>query len=362
MENKRINVTKAYLPPKEEYFEKISLMWDNHFLTNYGPLNNELVERISEYLDVKNLHYTNNGTISIQLCLEALGCKEGEIITTPFTFIATSSAIAWQGLTPVFVDIDPKTYNIDPDKIEEKITENTKAILAVHCFGIPCDVEKIEKIAKKHNIPVIYDAAHSFGTKIGDRSVLSYGDMSSCSLHATKVYHSIEGGLVVVNNPQYQERITATKNFGHLDGSYQYVGINAKNSEFHAAMGLCVLNHLDEIISKRKETYEYYKKLLQGLVHINELPENFTYNYIYFPILFDKEEDLVSCFDELAKENIYARRYFYPSLNDTNLFGESNTPISTDISKRIGCLPFDTYLEKEDVEKICSIIKRTLHK
>lgn len=360
MSNKRINVTKSYLPPKEEYIEKISLMWENHFLTNYGPLNTELVEKLSNYLNIEKLHYTNNGTISIQLCLDALGYEDGEIITTPFTFIATSSAIVWQKLTPVFVDINENDFNINADKIEEKITDKTRAILAVHCFGIPCDVDKIEEIAKKHNIAVIYDAAHSFGTKIGDRSVLSYGDMSSCSLHGTKVYHSIEGGLVAVNNDKYQERINAIRNFGNCDGTYKYIGINAKNSEFHAAMGLCVFDHLDEILSKRKENYEYYKELLNGYVYMTDIPENFTYNYIYFPIVFKNEEQLLKCFDALAEKNVFARRYFYPSLNDTGLFGESNTPVATDISKRIGCLPLDTYLEKEDIELICDTIKNNL--
>ena len=272
---KRINVTKSYLPSKEEYFEKISQIWDSHYLTNYGPLNNELVLRLEKYLGVKNLHYTTNGTVSLQLCLDALNVKEGEVITTPFTFIATSSSIVWQKLKPVFVDIEKDGFNIDPDLIEEKINKKTVAIMAVHCFGIPCNVDKIQKIAKKHKLAVIYDAAHSFGTKIGDKSVLSYGDLVSCSLHGTKVFHTIEGGLCICNNDKYQARVNAIKNFGSEDGSYKYIGINAKNSEFHAAMGLCVLDHLDEIIEKRKEVSLMYTKELSKVLTIPKLPDNY---------------------------------------------------------------------------------------
>ncbi len=363
MEYKRINVTKSYLPPMDEYVKKLELIWDNHFLTNYGPLNQELVDRLEKYLQVKNLHYTNNGTISLQLCLDALGKEGGEVITTPFTFIATSSSIVWQRYKPIFVDIKEGSFNIDPDKIEERITDKTVAIMAVHCFGFPCDVDKIEKIGKKHNIAVIYDAAHSFGTKIGDRSVLSYGDLASCSFHATKVYHTVEGGCVVVNNPIYQDRVNATKNFGAADGEYKYIGINSKSSEFHAAMGLCLLDHLDDIIAARKKVSEYYTKQLSGLVYIPEIPKGVTYNYIYYPVVFKSEEELLKAFDDLSKVNVFPRRYFYPSLNDTNLFEDKvETPLATDISSRIACLPLDTYLEEQDLDLICKTLKKTLSK
>ena len=297
MNKKKINVTKSFLPPIEEYVEKISLIWDNHFLTNYGPLNNEFVDKLESYLNLKNIHYVNNGTISLLLSLEALGIDNGEIITTPFTFIATISSIVWQRCTPVFVDINYNDFNIDVNKIEEKITDNTKAILAVHCFGFPCDVEKIDKIAKKYNLKVIYDAAHSFGTKIGGKSVLSYGDISSCSLHSTKVFHSVEGGLCVVNNDNYNDKMNAIKNFGNNNGIYEYVGLNAKNSEFHAAMGICVLNHIDSIIESRKYVFEKYSSMLKSIIRTPKIPDNFEYNYIYYPVLFKSEEELLVVFE-----------------------------------------------------------------
>lgn len=358
--NKRINVTKSYLPPFKEYTDKLKTIWDNHFLTNFGPLNNELVNRLEKYLGVKNLHYVNNGTSALQLALETLEIEDGEVITTPFTFIATSNSIVWQRCKPVFVDIDPNDYNIDVTKIENKITKNTKAIMAVHCFGYPCNVAKIKAIADKYNLKVIYDAAHSFGTKLNNKSIFSYGDISCSSLQATKVYHTVEGGLCIVNNEKYNARMNALKNFGTEDGIYQYFGINAKDSEFHAAMGLCVLDHIDEIIEKRHERYDWYVKYLENSVVIPKMPDNFTYNYIYFPVLFKSEENLLEAFDQLNKINIFPRRYFYPSINDLKLYNEYNhdTPIASDISRRIACLPFDTYITETTIKKIAKIVKK----
>lgn len=354
---KNINVTKSYLPPLNEYVDTISKIWDNHFLTNYGPLNNSLVEELEKYLELKNIHFVNNGTISLHLCMECLGIENAEIITTPFTFVATISSIIWQKNTPIFVDINPNDFNIDVEKIEEKITSKTKAILAVHCFGYPCNVKRIKEIAVKHNLFVIYDAAHSFGSKLDGKSMLSYGDISSCSLHATKVFHSIEGGLCVVNNEKYNKKMNAIKNFGNSDGQYEYVGINAKNSEFHAAMGLCVLNHFDDILEKRKKNYELYYSKLNEYLYIYKLPENYSHNYIYFPVLFDSEESLLDVCEALENENIHARRYFYPAINDVKLYKNAHiTPIASDISKRIACLPLDSYLKEEEINFICDII------
>lgn len=361
--NKRINVTKSFLPPIEEYYDTIKTIWENHHLTNYGPLHQQLEEKLQEKLNVNNLHIVNNGTIALMVALESLGINGGEIITTPFTFIATSSSIMWQHFKPVFVDIDADTYNINPDLIEEKINDNTAAILAVHCFGYPCDVEKIELISKKYNIPVIYDAAHAFGGEYKGKSLLSYGNIACCSLHATKIYHMVEGGLVVANDEKYNDIIKAKKNYGTVDGNYEYVGINAKNSEFHSAMGLCVLNHYDEIVQKRKHIYELYYKLLKDFVVIHSIPKDLKYNYIYFPVLFSSENELLNVFNALQKENIYARRYFYPSLDELNMFNsDTECEVSRDISKRIACLPFDTYLEDEDVEKICQIVRKKIKK
>lgn len=357
--NKKINVTKSFLPPIEEYIDKIKLIWDNHFLTNYGPLNQELVEKLMNYLGVKNLHYVNNGTTALQLALDALGICDGEIITTPFTFIATVNSIVWQRCKPVFVDIKKDDFNIDPSKIEDKITNKTKAIMAVHCFGLPCDVDKIQKIADKYNLKVIYDAAHSFGTKINGKSVLSYGDISCCSMHATKVFHSVEGGLCVVNNEQYNEKMNSIKNFGDKEGKYEYIGINGKNSEFHAAMGICVLEHFEDVLLQRKKNYDLYVKYLGDSIEIPKLANNFVYNYIYFPVLFNSEEQLLKAFELMNEKNIYPRRYFYPAINDLQMYKKysDSTPIAHSISKRIACLPFDTYLEEEDIKTIAKIIR-----
>lgn len=355
--NNAIYVTKSYLPPLEEYIQEISTIWNSHQLTNYGLLNNKLLLRLKKYLQIDNLHYVTNGTTALQLALDALNITSGEIITTPFTFIATTNSILWQRCKPVFVDINDVDFNIDVTKIEEKITSNTKAILAVHCFGLPCDVKKIEQIAKNHNLKVIYDAAHSFGTKINNKSILAYGDISCCSFHATKVFHTIEGGLCAVNNKKVNEKLESIKHFGLKDEKYKYVGINAKNSEFHAAMGICVLNHFKEIIKIRKSKSELYRKNLSSKLYIPSLPKNFQYNYIYFPVLFETEKQLVAVLNSLKKKNIYPKRYFYPCTNHA-LYRKNidNTPIAENISKRIVCLPLDTYISDLNIIDICNII------
>lgn len=359
----KVFVTKPFLPPIGEYIDKISCIWDNHILTNYGPLHKEFEEKLKKYLNLSNVHYVNNGTTALALALEALDKPLGEIITTPFTFVATANAIVWQKYKPVFVDIKSNNFNIDADKIEEKINENTRAIVAVHCFGYPCDIKKIEMIGKKNNIPIIYDAAHTFGIKYRNKSLYAQGDISIGSFHATKVFHTIEGGICIVNNYKYNDKIKTSKNFGLLNGNYEYIGINAKSSEFHAAMGLCMLNHIDEIINYRKCISNLYKSLLDDKIFIPEIPKDLEYNYIYFPIVFPNEKMLIEVINNLNSENIFPRRYFYPSLNELPIFNNASvTPISSDISKRVLCLPLDTYITEEIVTKICLIINETMNK
>lgn len=359
----KIFVTKSYLPPMEEYIEKISSIWDSHILTNFGPLHKKFEKEMMKYLDISNLHYVNNGTTALELAINSLGDGSGEIITSPFTFVATASAIMWQKYKPIFVDINPCSFNIDPNKIEEKINDNTKAIVAIHCFGYPCDVDKINDISKKHNVPVIYDAAHTFGVKYRNDSLLKYGDISICSLHATKVFHSIEGGLCVVNNLLYNDKINAEKNFGMHDGSYEYIGINAKASEFHAAMGLCMLKHISEIISYRKAVSDLYRDLLHEDLFIPDIPNNLEYNYIYFPVVFPCEEILEDVVKALNQENIFPRRYFYPCINEFSIYGNlNNTPTASDISKRVLCLPLDTYINDTQVRRICEIINECINR
>ena len=237
-----INVTRSFMPPFEEYKKYLEKIWNSRYLTNEGPLLNELSKKLEKYLGIENIELVTNGTIAIQLAIEALGIKDCEIITTPFTFVSTMTSIIWQHCTPVFVDINKYTLCIDVSKIEEKITSKTKAIIAVHVFGYPCDIEKIEKVAQKYNLKVIYDGAHCFGSRYKNRSLLSYGDITTCSFHATKLFHTIEGGACISSKKEVSDKIKSIKNFGSVDGKYKNVGINAKMTEFNAAMGLANLN------------------------------------------------------------------------------------------------------------------------
>jgi len=290
-----------------------------------------------------------------------LDITDGEIITTPFSFVATTTTIMWERCTPVFVDIEPDNFCIDPEKIEAAITDNTKAILAVHVFGYPCDVDKIQEIADRHNLKVIYDAAHAFAVTYNGKSLLSYGDISTCSFHATKVFHTVEGGACIVKDKYVSDKIELTKRFGFNVDDYQEVGINAKNSEFHAAMGLANLKYIKEVIEERKRVTDLYDELLKGFVQRPKNVDNLEYNYAYYPVIFNSERDLLDVINSLKKEEISARRYFYPSLNKLPyLKAQYDCPISEDISSRIACLPLYPDLSNEDVILICNIVKKTL--
>lgn len=354
-----INVTRSFMPPMEEYEKYIKKIWDNRYLTNEGPFLNELKEKLKEYLSIDYVNIVTNGTVAIQLALKSLNIEEGEIITTPFSFVATTSAAVWERCTPVFVDINPETFCIDADKIEEAITEKTKAILAVHVFGYPCEVEKIEKIAKKHDLKVIYDGAHAFGSVYKGRSLLSYGDVTTCSFHATKLFHTIEGGACFIKEKETDEKIQSLKNFGAVSGEYKIAGINAKMSEFNAAMGLANIKYISEIIEERKNLCELYDELLKGIGQRPKVEEDLEYNYIYYPIVFESEEKVLEIMKALNENQINPRRYFYPSLNKLDYIKQKvDCPVSEDISKRILCLPLYNGLAKEDIINICNIIKR----
>ena len=356
-----INVTKSFMPPYEEYEAYLKKIWESGYLTNQGPCVQELEKKLKEYLNVPYFHYINNGTIALQLAIHALGITEGEIITTPFSFVATTTSILWENCKPVFVDIDPETLEIDPSKIEEKITDKTKAIMAVHVFGYPCDVKKIKEIADKHNIAVIYDAAHAFGTEYEGQSLLSYGDVSTCSFHATKVYHTVEGGACITNDPTVNEKLELMKKFGFVGENYQEVGINAKSSEFHAAMGLANYPYIEQVIARRKEISELYDALLEGQLQRPKVVENLKYNYAYYPVLFKDEAELLSVFDALHEEEVYPRRYFYPTLNELPYLEQYDAcPNSEDISRRIACLPLYPDLENDSVTEICKVIRKTI--
>jgi dTDP-4-amino-4,6-dideoxygalactose transaminase/glycosyltransferase involved in cell wall biosynthesis len=360
MQNKEIFVTKTFLPPFEEYVKYLKRAWDKRWVTNQGELALELEEKLKKYLNVKHAFFVSNGTLALQLSIKALGLK-GEIITTPFTFAATTTAILWEKCKPVFVDINPETFTIDADKIEQAITKKTKAILAVHVYGYPCDVEKIEKIAKKHNLKVIYDAAHAFGVRINGKSIFEYGNISALSFHATKLFHTVEGGLITTNDDQLAKNIELFRDFGLEGESIISIGINAKNSEFHAAMGLANFIHLTEILNLRRAIIEEYEKLLSGTgIYSSRYSESVQYNYSYFPVVFKSEQELLKIKENLAKENIFARRYFYPSLNTLSFVKYMPCPISESIAKRVLCLPLYHDLQLVTVEKIANIIKKTL--
>jgi dTDP-4-amino-4,6-dideoxygalactose transaminase len=354
-----INVTKTFLPPIEEYGAYLKQIWGSDQLTNQGPLLREFEKKTSDYLGVTNFHFVTNGTLALQVALKALDISEGEVITTPFSYVATTSSILWEGCQPVFVDIESNTFCIDTSKIEAAITPKTKAIMPVHVFGYPCDVENIETIANKHNIKVIYDGAHAFGVKYKGESLLSYGDISMCSFHATKLFHTIEGGCVIVRDQTVSDKVELIKHFGHLGDEHHMLGINAKASEFQAAMGLCNLKYVDEIIQKRKTAFSLYNQLLVNKFQKPVVGKDTEYNYAYYPILLDNEDNLLRKIEKLNRENIFPRRYFYPSLNKLPYMKTAQScPVSEDIASRIICLPMHTDLRKEDINKICRILTK----
>lgn len=357
-----INVTKPFLPPIEEYQSYVKEIWERNWLTNNGPLVNDFELKMKDYLGLEHFLFLNNGTMALQLAIKALGLK-GEIITTPFSYVATTSSIVWEGCTPVFVDIDKRTLNIDPKLIEAAITENTTAIIATHVYGNPCAIDEIDEIAKRHNLKVIYDAAHCFGTLYKGQSVLNYGDISTISFHATKLFHTTEGGGVVTTDPELLKRLALLRNFGHNGPeSFDGVGINGKNSEFHAAMGLANMKYADHILAKRKTDYKIYdvwlKKLNLGRLCISK---DSLFNYSYYPIVFHTEEDCKNIFEKLSSQGIYARRYFYPVLSQLDYVKNKTMPIAEDVSKRILCLPLYEQLTSSEIDMICRIILRTLN-
>lgn len=354
-----INVTKTYLPNKDKYKRYIDKIFENGWLTNNGQFVNELELRLKEYLGVKHVVLVSNGTLALQVAYKALGLK-GEVITTPFSFVATSSSLVWEGLEPVFVDIDSESFNIDYKKIEEAITEKTTAIVPVHVFGNSCNVEEIDRIANKYNLKVIYDAAHAFGIKYRENSILNYGDISTLSFHSTKIFHTIEGGALVINDDEIYAKVKKMINFGiTVPDSIEGLGINAKMNEFQAAMGLCVLDDMDKIFKKRKLVSMLYKNALNDKVSTQKINDNCSYNHSYFPILLKSEELLIKIKDKLEENDIFPRRYFYPSLDKVDYMKSKKTlPISNDISRRILCLPISEEITEEDISKITFIINQ----
>ncbi|WP_375436384.1 DegT/DnrJ/EryC1/StrS family aminotransferase [uncultured Hymenobacter sp.] len=352
-----IYVTHSYLPPLEEYVSYLTGIWERNRLTNNGPLLLELEDQLSAYLDGSYVQFTSNGTIALQLAIQALNLT-GEIVTTPFSYVATTSVILWENCKPVFVDIEENTFCLDANKIEAAITPRTCAILATHVYGYPCDVVKIEEIAQRHQLKVIYDGAHAFGTKVAGRSLLNYGDLTACSFHATKLFHTGEGGALIAHTVEMSKKIGLLKSFGHFGDNHMLLGINGKNSEFHAALGLCMLPRVAELIATRAQLYQLYHHELAGLaLRYPVMPAGIEYNYAYFPVVFESEAQLLDIKQLLAENEIDARRYFFPSLNQLPYAPGESCPISEDIAVRVLCLPFYPQLPPVQVRRIAGLVR-----
>lgn len=363
--NNQILVTRSSMPTFEEYCEEIRDLWDTHFLTNMGAKHKQLEKDLLNYLKTSNITLFTNGHLALECIIAVFDFpKGGEVITTPFTFASTTHAIVRNRLKPVFCDINSEDFTIDVSKIESLITEKTCAIVPVHVYGNICNVEEIEKIAKKYNLKVIYDAAHTFGVEKNGIGVANFGDASMFSFHATKVFNTIEGGAVTYNDSTIKKRLNDLKNFG-ITGpeSVEYVGGNAKMNEFQAAMGICNLRHVDGEILKRKVVVERYRERLENTegIKLSIIQEGVKSNYAYFPVVFDNYKyTRDEIFEKLGEENIVARKYFYPLINDfecyRDKYNSNETPVAKYIADRVLCLPLYADLELEVVDRICDII------
>tara|TARA_B100001063_G_scaffold159748_1_gene149171 strand:- start:18882 stop:19973 length:1092 start_codon:yes stop_codon:yes gene_type:complete len=355
------HVTKTYMPSKEKYQKYVNEIFESSWITNNGPKLQELEKRLANYLGVKNVILVSNGTVALEIAYRTLGIKDFAI-TTPFSFVATTSSLVTNGIKPIFVDINKDTYNIDAEKIEDSITKNTSAIVPVHVFGNPCDVEKINEIAEKHDLKVVYDAAHAFDVKYKGESVLNYGDISTLSFHATKLFHTIEGGALIINDDELVQKARYLINFGIQNAeSIPELGTNAKMNEFEAAMGLCVLDEIENIKQGRKKVVDTYTSELEGYVKFQDIDENVELNNSYFPIVLKSEEELLKVQKALNDENIFPRRYFYPSLDTLDYIEpKQECKVSRDISRKILCLPCYPNLVEDKQKKINQIIRRKL--
>ena len=354
-----INVTQTYLPPLEEYTAKLKQLWESRWVTNNGALLLELEKAIKEYTHFNNFLYCNNGTIVLQMAIKALKLK-GKVITTPFSYVATTNSLLWENIEPVFVDINENDCCINTDQIEKAIAPDVTGILATHVYGLPCNTKKIAEIAKKHSLKIIYDGAHAFGAKLDGKSLMSFGDVTTTSFHATKLFHTVEGGGIFTSDDGLHKKISLYRQFGHVYDDYLDIGINAKASEFHAAMGVCLLPKLDKMIAKRKEVCSLYDKNL-SLLPIRKPVSKLDHqsNYSYYPVIFETEEQLLKTNKALKEANINARRYFWPSLNELKFIKYQKCEISESISRRVLCLPLFYEITKEQVELICNTVNKS---
>jgi dTDP-4-amino-4,6-dideoxygalactose transaminase len=371
MKNKTnpIYVTQPSLPPLEEFVKELEKIWDSKYITNQGSYHKQLEKELAKYLGVKYISLFSNGTLALLIALKALNIK-GEVITTPFSFVATTHSLWWNNIKPVFVDIEANHLNLDASLIEKAITSKTTAIMPVHVYGNPCDVKELERISKKHNLKIIYDAAHAFNVKINNNSVLNYGDLSVLSFHATKVFNTIEGGAIVSHTKEMKEKVDMLKNFGITsETTVEEVGINAKMNELQAAYGLLQLDYVDEYIEGRRKVVERYReglKDIEGITYLEEV-EGVKHNYAYFPILINKEKYGISrdeVYDRFKQENIHGRRYFYPLISKFDPYKKlksskgENLPVAEEKAEEVLCLPLYDGLEEENIDKIIYILNQ----
>lgn len=355
-----IYVTRSFVPPQEEYLRWVRQALDSHVLTNNGPIHKQLEAELRERLGAQQFLLIGNGTVAIQLALRALDVK-GKVITTPFSYVATVSAILWEGCTPVFADIDPRTLCIDPARIEELIDADTTAILATHVFGIPCDVEAIEAIAQRHGLKVIYDGAHAFAATYKGRPLVTYGDACTLSFHATKLFHTVEGGAVVMREAAVAERMRLLRSFGHFGDEHFILGINGKMSEMHAAMGMAVLPHVDWIVRERARVVARYDRALAGLPVVRpEAPAGTVPNHAYYPVILSDGATRERVHAAMAEAGIFTRRYFFPSLNTLPYVVAPSMPVSEDVAARVLCLPLYPDLSDADTDRVLSAFVKAL--
>lgn len=367
MSDKPVFVTQPYLPPLEEFVPYLEQIWDNKILTNGGPMHQQLEQALCDYFGVEHIALFNNGTIALLTALQALRIT-GEVITTPYSFVATAHSLLWNGIKPVFADIDPRTLNLDPAKIEAAITPQTTAIMPVHCYGHPCDVDEIQKIADNYNLKVIYDAAHAFGVRDAGGSILRHGDLAVLSFHATKVFNTFEGGAIVCPDAKTKQRINHLKNFGIVDEvTVVAPGINGKMSEINAAFGLLQLKHIDRVMIRRREIDHAYRERLKGVkgIRIVEEAGQAVANYSYFPILVEADYPLSrdELYQKLKDSNIFARRYFYPLISEFPMYRgmssaqRNNLPVANDVAEKVLCLPIYPALADDELSRIIDVVR-----
>jgi dTDP-4-amino-4,6-dideoxygalactose transaminase len=352
-------VTKSFLPDIKEYISLLEEIWTNGQLTNDGPLVLELERKLAEYLEVENLLYVSNGTIALQLAIKALEL-EGDVITTPFSYCATTTSLIWEKCNPIFADISPISLTSEREQIEKVINPDTKGILTTHVYGNCADLTDQEQLAADHQIPIIYDGAHAFGVQHKGKSIFNFGTISTCSFHATKIFHTIEGGAMITRDGTLADKLRGIRSFGHKGDDYFAAGINGKNSEFHAAMGLVNLKHFAEIKDHRKSASELYESNLPANIERICWNSVNSRNYSYFPVIFPSEEVLLKVVKALNEEQIFPRRYFYPALNELPYLTYQACPVAEDIAKRIVCLPLSAEISAEAILQICSIISSTI--